>query len=160
MGAGLVRRRRARVRARARGRLLPAGREPSRVPQRRRHYRARDLRDRPQLPAVTVALGLDVGATKIAAARVELEHGGVIAARRLPTAPQRGSDAVLADCRALARELADGAVAVGLAVCELVDPHGRVRSAETVDWRATNLLGIFDGVESDVRAAARAEARF
>jgi glucokinase len=109
---------------------------------------------------VTVALGLDVGATKIAAARVELERGGVIAARRLPTAPQRGSDAVLDDCRALARELADGAVAVGLAVCELVDRHGRLRSAETVDWRATNLLGIFDGVESDVRAAARAEARF
>ena len=109
---------------------------------------------------MTVALGLDVGATKIAAARVDLERGEILAASRLPTAPERGSEAVLADCRALARELADGAVAVGLAVCELVDPHGRVRSAETVDWRATNLLGIFDGVESDVRAAARAEARF
>jgi glucokinase len=109
---------------------------------------------------VSVALGVDVGATKIAAARVELGRGEVVAARRLPTAAQRGSDAVLADCRALASELAGDAVAVGLAVCELVDAHGRVRSAETVDWRATDLLGIFDGVESDVRAAARAEARF
>jgi glucokinase len=109
---------------------------------------------------VTLALGLDVGATKIAAARVEVESGAVVAARRLATAPQRGAEAVLADCRALARELAGGEIAVGLAVCELVDPHGRVRSAETVDWRATDLLGIFDGVESDVRAAARAEARF
>jgi glucokinase len=45
-------------------------------------------------------------------------------------------------------------------VCELVDPSGRVRSAETVDWRDADLLGMFDWVESDVRAAALAEARF
>ena len=60
----------------------------------------------------------------------------------------------------MASELADGAVAVGLAVCELVDPHGRVRSAETVDWRGADLFATFDWVESDVRAAALAEARF
>ena len=109
---------------------------------------------------MTVALGVDVGATKIAAARVDVDSGEIVAARRLLTAPQRGSDAVLDDCRALAAELGDGAVALGLAVCELVDPHGRVRSAETVDWRETDLLGTFDSVESDVRAAALAEARF
>jgi glucokinase len=109
---------------------------------------------------MTVALGLDVGGTKIAAARVDLERGSILAARRIPTAPQRGSDAVLADCRALAAELGEGAALVGLAVCELVDPHGRVRSAETVDWRDADLLGAFDWVESDVRAAALAEARF
>jgi predicted NBD/HSP70 family sugar kinase len=109
---------------------------------------------------VTVALGLDVGATKIAAARVDVERGEIVAARRLATAPERGSGAVLADCRALADELGDGVVAIGLAVCEVVDPRGRVRSAETVDWRATDLLGTFDSVESDVRAAALAEARF
>ena len=67
---------------------------------------------------------------------------------------------MLADCRALAAELRAGDEPVGLAVCELVDPHGRVRSAETVDWRATDLLADFDRVESDVRAAALAEARF
>ena len=109
---------------------------------------------------MTVALGLDVGGTKIAAARVDVERGTVLASRRLPTAPARGPDAVLADCRALVDELGDGVVAVGLAVCELVDPHGRVRSADTVDWRDTDLLAIFDRVESDVRAAAVAEARF
>ena len=37
---------------------------------------------------------------------------------------------------------------------------GRVRSAETVDWRDTDLTATFDAVESDVRAAALAEARF
>ena len=68
---------------------------------------------------------------------------------------------MLADCRALARELGDGAVAVGLAVCELVDPHGRVRSAETVDWRATDLLGDVRLASSPTCAPPRcAEARF
>ena len=82
----------------------------------------------------------------------------MIAARRLPTAPERGPDAVLEDCRALIGELGGGTV--GLAVCELVGPDGRVRSAQTVDWRDTDLTATFDAVESDVRAAALAEARF
>jgi glucokinase len=111
---------------------------------------------------VTVALGLDVGGTKIAAARVDVATGAVLAgARRLATAPSRGSDVVLADCRALVEELGGEAVeAVGLSLCELVDPEGRVRSAETVDWRGADLRSTFDVVESDVRAAALAEARF
>jgi glucokinase len=114
---------------------------------------------------VTVALGLDVGGTKIAAARVDVETGAILASRRIPTGAARGAEAVLADCRTLAEELAAGGevVAVGLAVCELVDPQGRVRSAETVDWRGTDLPAAFAGiapvtVESDVRAAAIAEA--
>jgi glucokinase len=109
---------------------------------------------------VTVAVGVDVGGTKIAAARVDVSRGVVLATRRLPTAPARGPEAVLADCRSLISELGDGVAAVGLAICELVDPEGRVRSAETVDWRDTDLRAIFDRVESDVRAAAVAEACF
>jgi glucokinase len=55
--------------------------------------------------------------------------------------------------------------AIGIAVCELVGVDGRVRSAETVDWREVDLAGAFAEiparvrVESDVRAAALAEAR-
>ncbi len=110
---------------------------------------------------MTIALGVDVGGTKIAAARVDMQRGAILAARRRPTAPARGADAVLADCRALVAELTgDDVTAVGLAVCELVDPHGRLRSAETVDWRDTDLLESFDAVDSDVRAAAVAESRF
>ena len=101
----------------------------------RRRDRPRDLRRRAELAAVTLAVGVDVGATKIAAARVDVERGEILAARRVPTAAQRGPDAVLADCRALAAELGDGVAAAGIAVCELVDPSGRVCSAETVDWR-------------------------
>ena len=110
---------------------------------------------------MTIAVGVDVGGTKIAAGRVDVQRGAVLAARRRPTAPARGADAVLADCRALVAELrSDDVAAVGLAVCELVDPRGRLRSAETVDWRETDLLASFDAVESDVRAAAVAESRF
>ena len=106
---------------------------------------------------MTVAVGVDVGGTKLAAARVDTLTGTILAARRAPTRPDRGADAVLADCVALADALGPGPR--GLAVCELVGPSGRVRSAETVDWRATD-LSAFDRVESDVRAAALAEARF
>jgi glucokinase len=72
---------------------------------------------------------------------------------------------VLADCRALAEELGEGVIAAGLAVCELVDRAGRVRSHQTIDWRdfdvAAELAPIAPArVESDVRAAALAEARF
>ena len=105
---------------------------------------------------MTAAVGVDVGGTKLAAARVDVERGTILAARRLPTRPERRPDAVLADCRALAAELGGGAA--GLAVCELVGPDGRLRSAETVDWRDAD-LSAFAVVESDVRAAALAEAR-
>jgi glucokinase len=116
---------------------------------------------------VIQALGVDVGATKLAAARVDVETGTILCARRTPTAPGRGPEAVLADCVALAGAVAQDAevAGVGLAVCELVDPAGRVRSAETVDWRDTDLPAAFGAiapcrVESDVRAAAMAEATF
>lgn len=116
---------------------------------------------------MTAAVGIDVGGTKIAAACVDLDRGVVLSARRMPTAARRGAGAVLRDCVALARALADGAgiSAVGLAVCELVGPDGRLRSAETVDWRDTDVVGALSAiapatVESDVRAAALAEANY
>ena len=109
------------------------------------------------------AIGIDVGATKIAAARVAAD-GTVEDSLRAPTAPHRGPEAVLADCQALLARLAgpERPGAVGLAICELVDGDGRLRSAETVDWRALDLAAAFGApvdVQSDVRAAALAEAR-
>jgi glucokinase len=116
---------------------------------------------------VIPAVGVDVGATKLAAARVDVRTGTILALQRTPTAPARGPEAVLADCVGLARAVAAGeqVAGVGLAVCELVDPAGRIRSAETIDWRDTDLPAAFGSVapcrvESDVRAAAIAEARF
>ncbi len=113
------------------------------------------------------AVGIDVGATKLAAALVDLDSGraaGPVAVR--PTRPDRGGDAVLADCAGLAREVAGDrpVVAVGLGVPEVVDPEGVIRTTETLDWRTVDLAAAFGGlgpvhVESDVRAAAIAEAR-
>ena len=91
---------------------------------------------------MSLAVGVDVGATKVAAARIDVARGAILAARRIATAPQRGPQAVLAYCRALAAELGDGAAASGIAVCELVDPSGRVCSAETIDWRDVDLLAV------------------
>jgi glucokinase len=115
---------------------------------------------------VSEAVGIDVGGTKIAAALVDVEHGAVLRATRAPTAAQRGPQAVLADCLNLAREVGAGAdiAAIGLAVCELVGPDGRLHSAETVDWRDVDVAAALAAiaparVESDVRAAAIAEAR-
>jgi glucokinase len=108
-------------------------------------------------------LGIDVGGTKVAAGIVDVRTGTVSERQRIATAPERGAAAVLADCLALARSY--GPQAIGLGVCELVDREGRTRSAASMDWRDLDLaveLGVVAPciVESDVRAAARAEARF
>jgi glucokinase len=116
---------------------------------------------------VTLAVGIDVGATKVAAALVDVDSGAVVVSARQPTDAARGGGAVLEDCRALARLVAGDAsvAALGIAVCELVGVDGRVRSAQTVDWREVDLGAAFGEVaglvrvESDVRAAALAEAR-
>ena len=116
---------------------------------------------------MTLVVGIDVGGTKIAAGVVDVEHGTIVAAERVPTAPERGSEAVLADCLALAARLSAGraVTAVGLGLCEAVDADGRATSADTVDWRGRDVAAELGAVaparvESDVRAAALAEARF
>jgi glucokinase len=114
------------------------------------------------------ALGIDVGGSKIAACLVDVDRGTVIESVRVPTQPDRGGPVVLAECRELARSLgADGAepshrIPIGIGVCELVSPAGAVTSAVTLDWRDLDIAAAFGGpivVESDVRAAAIAEAR-
>jgi glucokinase len=116
---------------------------------------------------VTLAIGIDVGGTKIAAGLVDTASGAVEARLELPTRAQRDSSAVLDDCVGLAEQLAEGhdGVPIGIGVCELVDREGRTRSAQTLDWLGVDIGGAFGrlgraAVESDVRAAALAEARF
>ena len=116
---------------------------------------------------MTRAIGIDVGGTKIAAGVVETESGVVEARFERGTRPERGSSAVLDDCVALAQRLSagQGGLPIGIGVCELIDLEGRVRSAQTLEWRQTDVAGAFGPlgravVESDVRAAALAEARF
>ena len=119
----------------------------------------------PRAAAPTLALGIDVGATKIAAGIVDTANGTLVEGRRMPTRPERGGAAVLRGCADLAAELGGGGtLPVGVGLCELVDLEGRPASGDTVDWRGLDLSGAFRGagvvLESDVRAAALAEARF
>ncbi len=118
---------------------------------------------------MTHAIGIDVGGTKIAAGLVDLTRGVIDERRSIPTLPERGGAAVLADVLALARALHDAArapvVAIGLGVCELVGPAGEITSDFTIAWRGTDVRGALAGiapaaVDADVRAHALAEAVF
>jgi glucokinase len=113
---------------------------------------------------VTLAVGIDVGGTKIAAGLVDVENGVVIDRAEVSTRPGRGGAAVLADCGRLAAELDRGQLPIGIGICELVDLKGTPASADTVDWRGLDIAAAFPAtrvvLESDVRAGALAEARF
>ena len=113
---------------------------------------------------VTRAVGIDVGGTKIAAGLVDIAAGLVVEREELPTLPERGGTAVLADCVAMAERLGGGAVPVGVGLCELVDLDGRPAAADTLDWRDLDIAAAIRAprvvLDSDVRAAARAEAAF
>jgi glucokinase len=114
-------------------------------------------------------LGIDVGGTKIAAGIVDPENGAIVRRETIATEPTRGGAAVLADTLELARRLiaaTDRRVErIGVGVPQLVDNAGRIRSAYNFDWTdlpvRDRLAAVAPAViESDVRAAARAEARF
>jgi glucokinase len=117
-------------------------------------------------------IGIDVGGTKIAAGAVEPGSGSVAFRVEIPTRPDRGAAAVLADIETLAETIAgelrsDGRVpiAIGIGVPELVDAAGHIRSAHLLDWSAiplTERLGAIAPafIAADVRAAALAEATY
>ncbi|GAJ27907.1 ROK family protein [Acidomonas methanolica] len=118
------------------------------------------------------AIGIDVGATKIAAAWVNMEAGALGPVSRIPTRRDAPGETIVDDIVALAGAIAppddardQAAAGIGVAVPELVDLRGEIRSA----WNFP-LPGLVERLacvtraparaESDVRAAAFAEARF
>jgi glucokinase len=112
-----------------------------------------------------LAVGIDIGATKIATGLVDVATGTVLSCSRRLTGKERGTESVLADCVAAARsEAGDFTNRVGISLCELVDPAGVPQSGYSVDLREVDIERAFAPftvtVESDVRAAARAEAVF
>lgn len=124
----------------------------------------------PQHESNAVAIGLDVGATKLAGGVVD-RTGRVLLRQLAPTAPERGGRAVLFDALALVDALSAAAAAagcqvagLGIGICELVDPAGSVTSRYTVDWVGIPLQAAFGQriarvmVDADVRAHAWAEA--
>ncbi len=94
----------------------------------------------------TAAIGIDLGATKIAAALVTGD-GQVLAARHAPTAPQDGPAAVLDRIAALANELCAESAAyphtllgIGLGSPGRVDPlAGVVHNAVNLGWESVPL---------------------
>jgi glucokinase len=111
------------------------------------------------------AVGIDVGGTKIAAGLVDLETGEILARAEKPTNTMRGGAGILEDVIALATAVRDDAVAIGVGIAELVDRDGKIASKATIDWldipAREELCKILPTrFEADVRAAARAEARF
>ncbi|MBI4325094.1 MAG: ROK family protein, partial [Chloroflexi bacterium] len=123
-------------------------------------------------PEPVTAIGIDVGGTKIAAGVVTLPSGQVNYPKTLPTRSERGGEAVLEDVASLAEALMAEAKAagrlvraIGVGLCELVDPTGRILSRHSVSWQEDKVrrrlahLGPVT-LEADVRAAAQAEAFF
>ena len=114
-----------------------------------------------------LVIAFDIGGTNIRAGVVDTDNGRVLAQRNVPTEPWRGGPAVLDTCVALAGELSEAGetVAVGIGICELVAPGGKITTACALDWRAVRLKTAFAHlgpvvVEADVRAGALAEASF
>lgn len=91
------------------------------------------------------AIGVDLGATKIAAALVSPE-GEVLAATQRPTAQQRGVDAVLSDIARCVGELAEqspqpvAGVGIG-SPGQVITATGRVYSAVNLGWDDVDLAG-------------------
>ncbi|GBQ20381.1 glucokinase [Gluconacetobacter sacchari DSM 12717] len=118
------------------------------------------------------AIGIDVGATKVAAAWVNLHDGTLGPVSRIPTRRDARREAIVDDIVALVGTAtpppgpdAIAAAGVGVAVPELVDLRGEIRSAWNFPLpglveRLTAVAGAPVRAESDVRAAALAEARF
>ena len=92
-------------------------------------------------------IGVDIGATTIKGAIVELSTGGVNARARAVTPRDRG--AILDAAAEVARRLGAkaGRTPVGVASCGLVDKHGRVvETTDTMpDWEGVDLPAAFAG---------------
>ncbi|EFG83433.1 ROK family protein [Novacetimonas hansenii] len=117
-------------------------------------------------------IGIDVGATKIAAGLVDLASGDVRSLMRIATRRQGAPCEIVNDIATIAAAVLKTTLddvldplAVGIAVPELVDISGHIRS--TWNFPLPDLVAMVTErtrlplrVESDVRAAAFAEARF
>lgn len=116
-------------------------------------------------------LGIDVGGTSIRAGLFVPRSGSLRHVRAIPTDAAGGARQALARAAAVAREVvAAGSRAglsvqkVGIGVPELVGAGGEIESAAILSWRSAGVRKAFAAfgdvtIESDVRAAALAEAR-
>jgi len=117
-----------------------------------------------------VAIGIDVGGTKVALGLLDAADLRLLESVVIPTGRERGGKAVLADIRATAGELAGRAAAlgrrvsgIGLLVPEIVSLAGEIVSSAVIpQWNELPVAEVLSEIapvliEADVRAAAFAE---
>ncbi len=117
---------------------------------------------------MTLAVGVDIGGTKVAAGVVD--EGGRVLARARRVTPSKDAAAVETTIAEVVQELrtTHDVVAVGIGAAGFVDAaRARVRFAPHLAWRdeplrdaLTGVLGLPVVVENDANAAAWAEWRF
>jgi len=117
---------------------------------------------------MTRAIGVDIGGSKTAAGLIDLTTGSVLAEEIFDTPdPAETGPAYLTRMKSAVAKLREhsGVAKVGIGICELVDNEGRIVSAHRVKLGEGELRRAFSDfetvvIESDVHAAALAEARF
>jgi glucokinase len=118
-----------------------------------------------------IAIGIDVGGTKIAAALVDLGRGAILEHHVVPTPPGSDRATLIAEiARVVAaiknsHRIQTAPVGVGIGLPELVGNDGRIASAWIWDWNGfapERELGSLGPVrlESDVRTALLAEIQY
>jgi glucokinase len=119
-----------------------------------------------------VAIGLDIGGSKIAGGLIEQNSGCVVLRKVIPTLPERGGGAVLEDSLVLTGRLIAEAqiqnrsiIGIGIGICELVDQNGNITDNYLLHWKDLPVRKRFAQlaptvIESDVRAPALAEALY
>ena len=117
-----------------------------------------------------LAIGIDVGGTKIEGLLVDVEEGGRILNRRLVDTPAQDAEGTVRATIEVARSLAeDGHAvrAVGAGAAGLVDLDGVMRFAPNIAFREVPLrarleeaLGVHVLVDNDANVAAWGEFRF
>lgn len=119
-----------------------------------------------------VAIGVDVGGTKIAAAGVDINTGELLVRDEIPTCGHEGGERVLERLYVLVGKIHSEldkrgiqSLGVGLGIPELVNNDGVIKSHWHFDWDQRNVndrLAEFGPVilESDVRTATLAENVF
>jgi glucokinase len=116
-----------------------------------------------------LAIGIDVGGTKIEGLLVDVNQDGAILDRRVVETPTTDADEITRTIVAVARDLMAGREvgAVGLGAAGMVDLHGVMRFAPNVAWREFPLaerveraVGLPVLVDNDANVAAWGEYRF
>ena len=117
-----------------------------------------------------MAVGLDIGGTKIAGGLVATD-GQIVPRAQVPTLAERGGEAVFDDSFRMAESLIESATqegitvaGIGIGLCELVDLAGNVSSDQTIKWRGVPVRERFSVLaptilESDCTAQALCEAQ-